>query len=448
MMPAGSATHRLARILPQLCEAAGRSQLRPIRGRVIQVSGTLIRAIVPDARVGDICLLRSAHASADLRAEIVGIEGGVALLTPLGDVAGLSTRTEVVSTRQALGIMVGPALLGRVVDGLGRPLDVQERGWPEFDQIRRVRGAAPAPLARRLVDGPLSLGIRAIDGLLSCGEGQRIGIYGEPGAGKSSLVAQIVQNADVDVCVVALIGERGREVREMVERCLAGAARARSVVIVATSDRPPTERVTAAYVAVTIAEYFRDCNARVLLVQDSVTRFARALREIGLAAGEPPTRRGFPPSVFAALPELLERSGPGVAGSITAFYTVLVEGDGTADPIAEETRSILDGHIALSPKLAQSAHFPAIDIVSSLSRVMDQVVTSRHRSAARRVRELIARYAELEFLLQVGEYKAGTDPIADEAIAKQDAIKSFLRQGLGEAVPWDRTIHQLEQLAS
>jgi type III secretion protein N (ATPase) len=204
----------------------------------------------------------------------------------------------------------------------------------------------------------------------------------------------------------------------------------------------------AAYVAVTIAEYFRDCNARVLLVQDSVTRFARALREIGLAAGEPPTRRGFPPSVFAALPELLERSGPGVTGSISAFYTVLVEGDGTADPIAEETRSILDGHIALSPKLAQSGHFPAIDIVSSLSRIMDQVVTSRHRTAAMRVRELVARYAELEFLLQVGEYKAGSDPVADEAIAKQDAIKSFLRQGLGEAVPWDRTIQQLEQLAS
>ena len=410
MTPAVHGLDRLARIVPQLREAANRLELRPIRGRVIQVSGTLIRAIVPDARVGDICLLRSANTSDDLRAEIVGIDGGVALLTPLGDVVGLSARTEVVSTKQALGILVGPALLGRIVDGLGRPLEVAERGWPELDQVRGVRGAAPAPLARRLVDRSLSLGIRAIDGLLTCGEGQRIGIYGEPGAGKSSLIAQIVQNADVDVCVVALIGERGREVREVVERCLAGAARSRSVVVVATSDRPPTERVMAAYVAVTIAEYFRDCNARVLLVQDSVTRFARALREIGLAAGEPPTRRGFPPSVFAALPELLERSGPGVTGSITAFYTVLVEGDGTADPIAEETRSILDGHIVLSPKLAQSAHFPAIDIVASLSRVMDQVITSRHRAAAMRVRELVARYADLEFLLQVGEYKAGCRP--------------------------------------
>src|SRR3569833_3580447 len=448
MMPVAPAPNRLARILPQLRETANSLELRPVRGRVIQVSGTLIRAIVPDARVGDICLLRSAAASDHLQAEIVGIEGGVASLTPLGHVVGLSARTEVVSTKQALGIMVGPALLGRIVDGLGRPLDVAEQGWPEFDQVRGVRGAAPAPLARRLVDKPLSLGIRAIAGLLSCGEGQRLGIYGEPGAGKSSLIAQIVQNADVDVCVVALSGERGREVREMVERCLAGEARARSVVVVATSDRPPTERVMAAYVAVTIAEYFRDCNARVLLVQDSVTRFARALREIGLAAGEPPTRRGFPPSVFAALPELLERSGPGVIGSITAFYSVLVEGDGTADPIAEETRSILDGHITLSTKLAQSAHFPALDIDSSLSRVMDQVVTSRHRAAAMRVRELVARYAELEFLLQVGEYKAGSDPIADEASAKHDAIKSFLQQRLGEAVPWDRTIQQLEQLAS
>jgi type III secretion protein N (ATPase) len=393
------------------------------------VTGTLIRAIVPDVRLGDICLLRSEETADDLQAEVVGLDGSMALLTPLGDVVGLSTRTQVASTGQRLGIPVGPALLGRIVDGLGRPLDIAEHGWPALGEVRPVRGSAPPPLARRLVDRPLSLGVRAIDGLLSCGEGQRIGIYGEPGAGKSSLIAQIVQNADADVCVVALVGERGREVREVVERCLAGAARARSVVVVATSDRPAIERVKAAYVAITIAEYFRDSGARVLLVQDSVTRFARALREIGLAAGEPPTRRGFPPS-------------------ITAFYTVLVEGDGTADPIAEETRSILDGHIVLSTKLAQSAHFPAIDVVASLSRVMEQVVTSRHRAAALRVRELVARHAELEFLLRVGEYKAGADPIADEAIAKRDAIKSFLRQGPGEAASWDRTIELLERLAS
>ena len=444
--PGGS--DMLSRIVPRMRDVASRVELRPIRGRVVQVSGTLIRAVVPDVRVGDICLLRPEETAEDLQAEVVGLDGSVALLTPFGDVVGLSTRTPVVSTRQRLGIPVGPALLGRIVDGFGRPLDVAGHGWPAFGEIRPVRASAPPPLARRLVDRPLSLGVRAIDGLLSCGEGQRIGIYGEPGVGKSSLIAQIVQNADVDVCVVALVGERGREVREVVERCLAGATRARSVMVVATSDRPAIERVKAAYVAITIAEHFRDSGARVLLVQDSVTRFARALREIGLAAGEPPTRRGFPPSVFAALPELLERSGPGATGSITAFYTVLVEGDGTADPIAEETRSILDGHIVLSTKLAKSAHFPAIDVVASLSRVMDQVVTSRHRAAASRVRELVARYAELEFLLQVGEYKAGADPVADEAIAKRPAIATFLRQGVGEDASWERTIELLEQLAS
>jgi type III secretion protein N (ATPase) len=345
-------------------------------------------------------------------------------------------------------VPVGPGLLGRVVDGLGRPLDAAERGPLPPGPVASVRAPAPPALSRRLIERPLSLGVRAIDGLLSCGEGQRLGIFGEPGTGKSSLIAQIVHNADVDVTVIALIGERGREVREFVDRHLTGTARSRSVVVVATSDRPAIERVNAAHVATAIAEQFRDAGARVLLVQDSITRFARALREIGLAAGEPPTRRGFPPSVFAELPLLLERSGCGASGSITAFYTVLVEGDGTADPIAEEARSILDGHIVLSAKLAQAGHYPAIDVTASLSRVMDHVVTPEHGKAARHVRQLLARYADVEFLLQVGEYESGADRIADEAVAKHEDIRGFLQQASHQPSRWSETLDRLGQLAS
>jgi ATP synthase in type III secretion protein N len=421
---------------------------RPLVGRVTRVTGTLVHAIVPDVRLGEICLLRDPSGGQILEAEVVGLDGPVAILTPLGEVEGLSTRTEVVSTGHSLQIPVGSALLGRVVDSLGRPLDGNPLAPLPGVRLSPVHASSPSALSRGVVDRPINLGIRAIDGLLTCGEGQRFGIYGEPGTGKSSLVAQIVKNADVDVTVIALIGERGREVREFIERHLTTETRARSVIVVATSDRSAIERVKAAHTATTIAEHFRDAGGRVLLVQDSVTRFARALREIGLAAGEPPTRRGFPPSVFAALPALLERSGQGALGSITAFYTILIEGDGTADPIAEETRSILDGHIVLSTKLAQAGQHPAIDVTASLSRVMDHIVTADHRAAASRIRELLARYAEVEFLLQVGEYKPGADPTADEAIGKREAIKAFLAQPTNQCSPWDNTLDAVKRLAS
>ncbi len=287
-----------------------------------------------------------------------------------------------------------------------------------------------------------------IDGLLTCGEGQRIGIYGAPGTGKSSLLASIVKGAEADVAVVALIGERGREVREFIERHLGEEGRRKSVLVVATSDRSAMERVKAAYVATAIAEYFRDQDKRVLLLIDSITRFARAQREIGLAAGEPPTRRGFPPSVFAEMPRLLERAGSGKVGSITAFYSVLVEGDGSADPIAEESRGILDGHIVLSPKLGGAGHYPAIDVLQSRSRVMDSITARDHGEAATHIRSLLARHGEIELLLRVGEYQAGSDPVADEAVAKIEAINAFLRQGEHDRTAYANTLDQLKELAA
>jgi type III secretion protein N (ATPase) len=314
--------------------------------------------------------------------------------------------------------------------------------------MRPCEAAPPDALSRALVNRPLPLGLRAIDGLLTCGEGQRIGIYGEPGGGKSTLLAQLVRGAAVDVVVVGLIGERGREVRDFIENQISAEARRRTVLVVATSDRPAVERMKAAMTATAIAEGFRDEGQRVLLVMDSVTRYARALREIGLAAGEPPTRRGFPPSVMAELPRLMERAGPAARGSITAFYTVLFEGDGAGDPIAEETRGILDGHIILSPKLAASGHYPAIDVLTSRSRVMEAVVGREHRAYAGRLRDLLSRHAEIEFLVQVGEYRKGVDPKNDMALERIEAIRAFLRQASEDYTPFPEMLAHLTRLAT
>lgn len=401
---------------------------RPVNGRVVRAIGSLMHALLPDGRIGELCRLEQGG-RAPLLAEIVGLDGDEAVLAPIGDMRGLGAGCAVVRTGGSLTVPVGDALLGRVLDGLGAPLDEAEHGpLPSGLEMRPCHADPPHSLHRARVDKPMTVGVRAIDGMLTCGEGQRVGIYGEPGGGKSTLLGQLVRNAQVDVAVVALVGERGREVREFIEHQLDAAGRARSVLVVATSDRPALERIKAAYTATAIAEWFRDQGRRVLLVVDSVTRYARALREVGLAAGEPPTRRGFPPSVLTELPRLLERAGPGVRGSITAFYTVLVEGDGSGDPIAEETRSILDGHIVLSPTLAASGHYPAIDVLTSRSRLMDLVAAPDHRTHATRVRELLHRHSEIEFLVQVGEYKAGADAVGDVALARIDDIRAFLRQ--------------------
>jgi ATP synthase in type III secretion protein N len=436
----------LLKAIPRLREAVERIDTRPLKGRVTRAVGTVIHAVIPDVRIGELCILAEPGGSWSLQAEVVGLSGQTALLTPIGDLQGLSSRAEVIPTGRMIEAPVGEALLGRVIDSRGEPLD--RRGPVEAGQTRPIYGGAPNPLSRTLIERPLTLGLRAMDGLLTCGEGQRLGIYGEPGGGKSSLLAQIVRGVEADVVVVALIGERGREVREFVERHLGSEGLRRSVLVVATSDRSAMERARAAYVATAIAEFFRDSGRRVVLMMDSVTRFARALREIGLAAGEPPTRRGFPPSVFATLPQLMERAGPGERGSITAFYTVLVEGDGSGDPIAEETRGILDGHIVLSRKLADSGHYPAIDVLASRSRVMDAVTSPEHRSRANRIRELLARYAEAEFLIQVGEYKTGSDATTDEAVAKIEHLRGFLRQASDEWTSFEESEAWMTQLCA
>uniref|UniRef100_UPI0039F14188 type III secretion system ATPase SctN n=1 Tax=Bordetella sputigena TaxID=1416810 RepID=UPI0039F14188 len=432
-------------ILPGMRARLADARTIEVVGRVTQVTGTIIRAAVAGARVGQLCVLRDPDGGEDIKAEVIGFAEDAALLTPIGDTRGISPRTEVIPTDGALSVPVGMELLGRVLDGLGRPLDEATRGPLVTTRTYPVLSSAPHPLSRKPIHQPLELGIRVIDGLLTCGEGQRMGIFAAAGGGKSTLMGMLANGADVDVRVVALIGERGREVGEFLQRDLGDNLR-NSVVVCATSDRSAMERVKSAYVATAIAEYFRDQGKRVLFLMDSVTRFARAQREIGLAAGEPPTRRGFPPSVFAVLPRLLERAGMNERGSMTAFYTVLVEGDDMTEPVADEVRSILDGHIVLSRKLGAENHFPAVDVLASASRVMGSVVQREHAAAAGRFRELMAKYAEIELLLNIGEYQPGNDPVADEAVRKIGDIRQFLRQPADEKDGFDATVARMTDL--
>ncbi len=437
----------LSYITDLLSESVEQARLLEIRGRVTQVTGTIIKAVVPGVQIGELCILQGPRDDFELKAEVVGFSGKDALLTPMGDMYGVSSNTEVIPTGRMHLVPVGPHLLGRVLNGMGEALDTSTRGPLEVSEYYPVYQDAPSPLIRRIISKPLALGLRALDGLLTCGEGQRMGIFAAAGGGKSTLLSMLIKGADVDVTILALIGERGREVREFIEHDLGPEGSAKSVIVVATSDRPSMERAKAAYVATSIAEYFRDQGKRVLLLMDSVTRFARALREIGLAAGEPPTRRGFPPSVFATLPRLMERAGQSDKGSITALYTVLVEGDDMSEPVADETRSILDGHIILSRKLAAANHYPAIDILASVSRVMNAIVATEHKTAANRVRELLAKYDEVELLVKIGEYKKGSDALADEALQKIDAIRAFLRQSSQEHPDFETTVQTMARLA-
>ncbi len=417
-----------------------------VHGRVLQVLGSTIRATAPRAKVGELCLLSNPWEDWTLPAEVVGFNGDSAILAPFGEPVGLSNGTEVIPTGRLHELPVGPQLLGRVLDGLGRPIDTETKGELYCEEKYPVLASAPDPLKRRLIEQPLVTGIRCLDGFLTVGQGQRMGIFAPAGVGKSTLLGQIVRNCEAEVMVIALIGERGREVREFLEYNLDEAKRDKTVVVVSTSDRPALERLKSAFIATAIAEYFRDNGKKVLLMMDSVTRFARAQREVGLAAGEPPARRGFPPSVFAQLPRLMERAGNSDTGSITALYTVLVEGDDMNEPVADETRSILDGHIILNRKLAAGEHYPAIDVLASVSRVMPMIVDEAHRKKAARARELLAKYNEIELLVRLGEYKKGNDHDADEALARRDSINAFLRQSLSEGSDFSATVEQLSRL--
>lgn len=436
---------KLASIIPHLRSGiADKDVSRPSKGRVRSAAGVTITASLEEARIGEICELVDPKSGLRGRAEIVGLRDDVAILLPLGDVFGLSNLTEVIPTRATQRLTVSQMMLGRAIDVLGEPIDGKPLVHDASAASCSVMAPAPRPMQRALVSAPIHFGVRAIDGFLTCARGQRVGIFGSPGVGKSLMLADIVGSRAADVTVVALIGERGREVREFVESHLS----ASTIVVVATSDRPAIERVKAAHVATAIAEYFRDRGQHVLLAVDNLTRFARAQREIGLASGEPPTRRGFPPSFFSALPRLLERAGPGADGTITGLYNVLMEGDGSQDPVVEEVQALLDGHIFLSSDLAQRNHFPAIDVLRSNSRLMNTVVGEQQKHAAAHIRRLLAKYAEVELLVRIGEYRAGTDPLADEAIAKIDRINLFMRQDQPMREPIDRTLRQMEGLAA
>ncbi|MGW8277456.1 type III secretion system ATPase SctN [Xanthomonas axonopodis] len=412
-------------------------------GKVVELVGTMLKVAGVQVSLGEVCELRQRDGTLLQRAEVVGFSRDLALLAPFGELVGLSRETRVIGLGRPLAVPVGPALLGRVLDGLGEPSDGQ--GAIACDTWVPIQAQAPDPMRRRLIEQPMPTGVRIVDGLMTLGEGQRMGIFAAAGVGKSTLMGMFARGTQCDVNVIVLIGERGREVREFIELILGADGLARSVVVCATSDRSSIERAKAAYVGTAIAEYFRDRGLRVLLMMDSLTRFARAQREIGLAAGEPPTRRGFPPSVFAELPRLLERAGMGESGSITAFYTVLAEDDTGSDPIAEEVRGILDGHLILSREIAAKNQYPAIDVLASLSRVMSQIVPSDHSQAAGRLRRLLANYNEVETLVQVGEYRQGSDAVADEAIDRIDAIRDFLSQPTDQLSAYEST---LEQLAS
>ena len=414
-------------------------------GKVVEVTGTLLRVGGLAVQLGELCDLCQPDGTLLQQAEVVGFTRNQAVLAPFGSVEGLCRQTRVTGQGRPLAVSVGPSLLGRVVDGLGRPID--GAGPLLCDEQVSIQAAAPNPMTRRLIERPLPTGVRLIDGLATLAEGQRMGVFAPAGVGKSTLLGMLARGTASDLNVIVLIGERGREVREFIELVLGPAGMARSVVVCATSDRSSIERAKAAHVGTAIAEYFRDRGLRVLLMMDSLTRFARAQREIGLAAGEPPARRGFPPSVFAELPRLLERAGMGEHGSITALYTVLAEDDSGSDPVSEEVRGILDGHLLLSRKIAARNQYPAIDVLGSLSRVMSQVVAPEHQQQAGRVRALMAKYDEVETLLQIGEYQTGADALADEAIARRDEIAAFLNQRTDDCVTPDDTLRQLAAIA-
>ena len=431
--------------LDRFSDRLERADTVPVTGRVIRTVGLVVESRGPRARVGEICELVGEPGKAPLPLEVVGFREGSLLTVPLGSTSGIRPGDRIVSRGLVSAMPVGPGLLGRVIDGLGRPLD----GLGDLDVTTDYSLYPPPlnPLDREGIVAPLGTGVRAIDALLTCGRGQRLGLFGGFGVGKSTLLGMMARATAADIAVIGLIGERGREVRGFLEQDLGLEGLKKAVVVASTSDNPPLVRIRAAYAATAIAEYFRDQGKNVLLMMDSVTRFAMAQREIGLAAGEPPTAKGYPPSVFAMLPGLLERAGNvSGRGSITALYTVLVEGDDTNEPIADAVRGILDGHIVLSRDLAARNHYPAIDILQSISRTMPDVTSVEHRVKAGQVRGWLSTLRDTEDLVSVGAYVAGSTPRIDEALSKRDAIEAFLRQPTEHAVTFGDSVETLAGL--
>lgn len=416
-----------------------------INGRVRMVVGLLIESIGPPARVGEICAIRYSRTEPPLPAEVAGFRDEHVLLMPLSDASRIQPGSEVIPTRQVASVAVGEQLLGRVLDGIGEPID----GKPPLALLERypIHREAPSALERPPLQTALSLGVRALDALLTCALGQRIGIFAGSGVGKSTLMGMIARSTSADVNVMALIGERGREVREFIEESLGEEGLQRSVIVVATSDKPAIVRRRAALTATAIAEYFRDQGKNVMLMMDSLTRLAMAQREIGLAAGEPPATRGYTPSVFALMPGLLERAGTSSQGSITGIYTVLIDADDMNDPIADTARAILDGHIVLSRTLAEKGHYPPIDVLASLSRVMPNVVTPEHRQAATELRKLLAAYRDAEDLIQIGAYQTGSNPVVDRAVERMNAVNEFLQQTREEHSDFEETVERLMEIS-
>jgi len=413
-------------------------------GQVQRVRGLIIESQGPRATMGDVCVIGAG--SERKLAEVVGFNGSTTLLMTLEDVEGLRPGTVVESLGHPLQIGLSRALLGRAINALGEPID----GGPRIEAAERrsLHAAPPHPLQRKRVSRPLSVGIRSIDGLLTLGEGQRVGIFAGSGVGKSVLLGMMAQFTEADVVVIGLIGERGREVRDFIEKYLGAEGLRKSVLIIETSDRWPLLRIKGAMAATTVAEYFRDQGLRVLLLMDSVTRVCHALREVGLSLNEPPATRGYPPSVFATLPRLLERSGNAAQGSITGLYTVLVEGDDHTEPVADIVRSILDGHIVLSRKLAERSHYPSVDVLASISRVMPDVTSREHFAAASALKELMAAYAEAEDLISVGAYAKGSRPMVDRAMEKMSAVNTFLKQGLDESADFESAVSGVQSFGS
>lgn len=425
-------------------EAIENTELIRVKGRVTQIIGLTIEANGPGVQLGELCAINSRNGGPRILAEAVGFKEKKVLLMPLADTSGIGPGCEVLALGRNLEIPVGTELMGRILDGLGQPID--GKGEIRFSSVYPVHNQPPNPLARRRISEPIAVGVKAIDGLLTLGKGQRVGIFAGSGVGKSTLLGMIARNTQADLNVIALVGERGREVKEFIERDLGEEGLQRSVVVVATSDQPAMVRLKAPMVATAIAEYFRDLGYDVMLMMDSVTRFAMAQREIGLAVGEPPATRGYTPSVFALLPKLLERAGTGEKGSITGLYTVLVDGDDHNEPIADAVRGILDGHIVLSRQLAAQNHYPAIDVLSSVSRVMTEIVSKEQRQAAARFRSYLATYQEAKDLVEIGAYVSGTNPVLDYVITNLEAIKKFLQQDVDENWDYSETWQQMLQL--